>query len=118
MAEIGNVLAPNGSYPGESWSSCKADIRNCSSKQIDVLHGFRKKLVHDLKVAEGKSDWGLFVDSCFTHCQTPFNVSWHSPISPRLGHKTIAEAVGDGHFGRSRGVKRSSASIHVTEISS
>ncbi|CAL4946199.1 unnamed protein product [Urochloa decumbens] len=103
--QIGNVLAPNGSYPGELWSSCKADIRNCSSKQIDVLHGFRKKLIHELKVAEGNSDWGLFVDSCFTHCQTPSNISWHSPISPRLGHKTIAEAVGDWYFGRNRGVK-------------
>ncbi|RLN25571.1 hypothetical protein C2845_PM07G12660 [Panicum miliaceum] len=49
--QIGNVLAPNGSYPGDSWSSCKANIRNCSSEQIDVLHGFRKKLVHDLKSA-------------------------------------------------------------------
>nr|CAB3475067.1 unnamed protein product [Digitaria exilis] len=103
--QIGNVLAPNGSYPGQSWSSCKADIRNCSSKQFNALHGFRKKLVQDLKVAEGKSDWGLFIDSCFSHCQTPFNISWHSPISPRLGNKTIAEAVGDWYFGRSRGMK-------------
>lgn len=104
--QIGNVLAPNGSYPGESWSSCKADIRNCSSKQIDVLHGFRKKLVHELKAAEGNGDWGLFIDSCFTHCQTPFNISWHSPVSPRLGDKTIAEAVGDWYFGRSQGAKQ------------
>ncbi|KAL6614025.1 hypothetical protein ACP70R_036295 [Stipagrostis hirtigluma subsp. patula] len=104
--QIGNVLAPNGSYPGESWSSCKTDIRNCSSRQIDVLHGFRRKLINELKVAESKKDWGLFVDSCFTHCQTPFNISWHSKISPRLGNKTIAEAVGDWYFGRSEGAKQ------------
>uniref|UniRef100_K3XJK6 Pectin acetylesterase n=1 Tax=Setaria italica TaxID=4555 RepID=K3XJK6_SETIT len=38
--QIRNVLAPSGSYPQQAWSSCKADIRNCSSTQIDVLHGF------------------------------------------------------------------------------
>ncbi|RCV28520.1 hypothetical protein SETIT_5G410800v2 [Setaria italica] len=103
--QIRNALAPNGSYPGQAWSSCKADIRNCSSTQIDVLHGFRKKLVSELKVAEHNRDWGLFIDSCFTHCQTPFRISWISRISPRLGNKTIAEAVGDWYFGRREEVK-------------
>ncbi|KAG2602496.1 hypothetical protein PVAP13_5KG693150 [Panicum virgatum] len=103
--QIRNALAPNGSYPGQAWSSCKADIRNCSSTQIDVLHGFRKKLVSELKVAEDKRDWGLFIDSCFTHCQSPFRISWISPDSPILGNKTIAEAVGDWYFGRREEVK-------------
>ncbi|KAG2593495.1 hypothetical protein PVAP13_5NG112114 [Panicum virgatum] len=103
--QIRNALAPNGSYPGQAWSSCKADIRNCSSTQMDILHGFRKKLVSELKVAEDKRDWGLFIDSCFTHCQSPFRISWISRISPRLGNKTIAEAVGDWYFGRREEVK-------------
>ncbi|TVU36213.1 hypothetical protein EJB05_18137, partial [Eragrostis curvula] len=104
--QIRNVLAPNGSYPGQSWSNCKADIRNCSSSQIDVLHGFRKKIISKLQVAEEKKDWGLFIDSCFTHCQTPFRISWNSRISPRLDNKTIAEAVGDWYFGRTEKIKR------------
>ncbi|KAL6614026.1 hypothetical protein ACP70R_036296 [Stipagrostis hirtigluma subsp. patula] len=99
------VLVPDESYQGQSWSSCKADIRNCSSSQLDVLHGYRKKFISELKVAEAKMDWGLFIDSCFTHCQTPFKISWHSQNSPRLGNKTIAEAVGDWYFGRSQEVK-------------
>ncbi|CAL4953293.1 unnamed protein product [Urochloa decumbens] len=69
------------------------------------LHGFRKKLLDDLKVAQYKRDWGLFIDSCFNHCQTPFRISWHSRISLRLGNKTIAEAFGDWYFGRGHGVK-------------
>ncbi|KAL6840056.1 hypothetical protein ACP4OV_029866 [Aristida adscensionis] len=99
------VLVPDESYQGQSWTSCKADIRNCSSTQLDVLHGYRNKFVSKLKVVEAKKGWGLFVDSCFTHCQTPFNISWHSPNSPRVGNKTIAEAVGDWYFGRSHAVK-------------
>lgn len=51
------------------------------------LPGFRKKLISQLKVAEEKKDWGMFIDSCFTHCQTPFKISWNSRVSPRLGNK-------------------------------
>jgi len=103
--QIRNIVAPVGSYPGDTWSSCRDNIGNCSSKQLDVLHGYRNKLVHELKAAEGKRDWGLFIDSCFTHCQTEFSSSWHSPTSPRLGNKT-AEAVGDWYFGRRKGTMK------------
>nr|CAB3475071.1 unnamed protein product [Digitaria exilis] len=67
--------------------------------------GFRKKFVDDLIVARYKRDWGLFIDSCFNHCQTPFRISWHSRISLRLGNKTIAEAVAYWYFGGGHGVK-------------
>ncbi|CAD6235538.1 unnamed protein product [Miscanthus lutarioriparius] len=100
--QIANVVAP----PGDTWSNCRANIRNCSSKQIDVLHGFRREFIRELKVAEGERDWGLFIDSCYTHCQTQSSDSWHSPTSPRLGNQTVAEAVGDWYFGRRRLVKQ------------
>jgi len=37
--QVGNIVAPGGSDPGQSWASCKADIRNCTSTQIEALHG-------------------------------------------------------------------------------
>ncbi|CAO1942593.1 unnamed protein product [Urochloa humidicola] len=104
--QIQNVVAPVGSYPGGTWSNCRENIQNCSSKQIDVLHGFRRELIHELMAAKDKRDWGLFIDSCFIHCQTQSSSSWHSPTSPRLGNKTIAEIVGDWYFGRRREVKQ------------
>ncbi|CAL4946203.1 unnamed protein product [Urochloa decumbens] len=104
--QIQNVVAPVGSYPGDTWLHCRDNIRSCSSQQIDVLHGFRQKLIHELKAAKDKEDWGLFIDSCFTHCQTQSSGTWHSPTSPRLGNKTVAEAVGDWYFGRRREVKQ------------
>jgi hypothetical protein len=49
--------------------------------------GFRNSMVNDLKVVGDKEDWGMFIDSCFTHCQTLYGLSWNSPLSPRLGNK-------------------------------
>ncbi|KAF7034057.1 hypothetical protein CFC21_045111 [Triticum aestivum] len=103
--QIRNVLVPVSSAPDKSWSSCKDNIRNCNSTQIKVLDGFRNAMLGALNVVEDKEDWGLFVDSCFTHCQSLYGISWNSEISPRLGNKTIAEAAGDWYHGRSHGVK-------------
>jgi hypothetical protein len=38
-SQIANVVAPDGSYTGDAWTSCRDNIRNCSSEQMDVLHG-------------------------------------------------------------------------------
>ena len=103
--QIRNFLVPDSSAPDKSWLSCKENIRNCNSTQVEVLDGLRNKMVNDLKVVEDKEDWGMFIDSCFTHCQSLSGVSWHSPTSPKLENKTIAEAVGDWHSGRSQGAK-------------
>ncbi|KAL5220173.1 hypothetical protein ABZP36_024886 [Zizania latifolia] len=106
--QIQNILAPAESYHGVSWSGCKSDIRNCSSSQIQVLNGFRKQFVDDVKVVKDKKGWGLFIDSCFYHCQlTEFPWSpWNSSASPELGNKTVAKAIGDWYFERSQQVKQ------------
>jgi hypothetical protein len=49
--------------------------------------GFRNTMVTNLKVLKEKEDWGMFIDSCFTHCQTLSSMSWNSPTSPRHGNK-------------------------------
>ncbi|XP_044359931.1 pectin acetylesterase 5 isoform X3 [Aegilops tauschii subsp. strangulata] len=103
--QIQNVLLPTSSSPEKSWLSCKDNIGNCNSTQIKVLDEIRNTMINDLKVINDKADWGMFIDSCFTHCQTLFRISWSSPTSPRLGNKNIAKVVGDWYFGRSQGVK-------------
>ncbi|XP_048566592.1 pectin acetylesterase 5-like isoform X2 [Triticum urartu] len=103
--QIQNVLLPSSSSPEKSWLSCKDNIGNCNSTQIKVLDEIRNTMINDLKVINDKAEWGMFIDSCFTHCQTLFRISWSSPTSPRLGNKNIAKVVGDWYFGRSQGVK-------------
>uniref|UniRef100_A0A453GXR1 Pectin acetylesterase n=3 Tax=Aegilops tauschii subsp. strangulata TaxID=200361 RepID=A0A453GXR1_AEGTS len=103
--QIRNVLVPVSSAPDKPWSICKDNIRNCNSTQIKVLDAFRNTMVGAFKVVEDKEDWGLFIDSCFTHCQSLYGISWNSEISPRLGNKSIAEAAGDWYHGRSQGEK-------------
>jgi hypothetical protein len=55
--------------------------------------GFKKTMVDALKVTGDKEDWGLFIDSCFTHCQTLSDVSWNSAVSPRLGNKVASSKI-------------------------
>ncbi|CAO2161787.1 unnamed protein product [Urochloa humidicola] len=101
--QVQNVVVTDRSSPDESWRHCRADIRSCNSSQIQVLNEFRKGMVDGLKAAEDNMNCSWFIDSCFTHCQAWFdNSQWNSPVAPRLGNKTLVEAVGDWYFGRSQ----------------
>uniref|UniRef100_A0A453GXC1 Pectin acetylesterase n=1 Tax=Aegilops tauschii subsp. strangulata TaxID=200361 RepID=A0A453GXC1_AEGTS len=85
--QVRYVLIPDSLAPDNSWLCCKHNIRNCNSTQMEFLNGFRNAMVDALKVVEDKEGWGLFIASCFTHCQTVSDISWNSPFSPRLGDK-------------------------------
>ncbi|XP_072974888.1 pectin acetylesterase 5-like [Typha angustifolia] len=98
--QIQHILAPETSDPQQSWLSCKLNIRNCNPNQIESFQGFREALLNSLSEAKHKREWGMFINSCFVHCQTMNNITWHSPYSPRINNKTIAEAVGDWYFDR------------------
>ncbi|EPS71601.1 hypothetical protein M569_03158, partial [Genlisea aurea] len=43
---------------------------------------------------------GLFINSCFAHCQSELQDDWNASGSPRIYNQTIAEAVGDWYFDR------------------
>ncbi|PKU83136.1 pectin acetylesterase 5 isoform X1 [Dendrobium catenatum] len=98
--QIQHILAPLESDPGGQWRRCTMNIRYCNSNQIEILHGFRKSLLDSLNKFQRNKKGGMFINSCFVHCQTMSNITWHSPTSPRLSNKTIAEAVGDWYFER------------------
>ncbi|KAL5716675.1 [Wnt protein] O-palmitoleoyl-L-serine hydrolase [Ranunculus cassubicifolius] len=97
--QIQNILAPDVSDLHQNWTPCKLDIKKCNQNQLEVLQGFRKSL---LDAASGflQNKGGVYINSCFIHCQTWMSSTWHSPNSPRVNNKTIAEAVGDWYFNR------------------
>ncbi|KAG8084581.1 hypothetical protein GUJ93_ZPchr0010g8923 [Zizania palustris] len=98
--QVQHVLAPKVSDPQHSWLNCRLDISKCDSNQLEILQGFRKELHNAISELRHKRDWGFFIDSCFVHCQSLYSLTWHSPSSPRVNNKTIAEAVGDWFFDR------------------
>ncbi|KAI3901336.1 hypothetical protein MKW92_024651 [Papaver armeniacum] len=65
------------------------------------LTGFRSEMIKALKhFNESSKTGGMFLNSCFAHCQAEINDTWFAPDSPRVDNRTIAEAVGDWYFER------------------
>ncbi|XP_059647036.1 pectin acetylesterase 5-like [Cornus florida] len=98
--QIQHILVPDASDLHHSWFKCRLNIRDCNPSQIEVLQGFRNSLLDALKEFQRNKEGGMFINSCFIHCQTWTAETWHSPISPRINNKTIAESVGDWYFDR------------------
>ncbi|GAB2235648.1 hypothetical protein Droror1_Dr00026080 [Drosera rotundifolia] len=97
--QIQNVLVPKASDPLDEWRKCKLNIHHCRPSEMEILHGFRDSLLKALDDFKKKKESGMFINSCFIHCQTWMN-TWHRPDSPKIDNKTIAEAVGDWYFNR------------------
>ncbi|KAK4776180.1 hypothetical protein SAY87_024141 [Trapa incisa] len=98
--QIQHILVPESSDPKGSWRDCKLNLRACTPNQLEVLKGYRGSLLKALSELKEKKEAGLFVNSCFIHCQTWITETWHSPNSPRINSKTLAESVGDWYFDR------------------
>lgn len=48
--------------------------------------GFRNSLLNALGEFKKKKERGMFINSCFIHCQT-WMATWHGPNSPKLNNK-------------------------------
>uniref|UniRef100_A0A803N604 Pectin acetylesterase n=1 Tax=Chenopodium quinoa TaxID=63459 RepID=A0A803N604_CHEQI len=97
--QIQHVLIPAASDLPEEWQRCRLNIQNCNSHQLDTLQGFRSSLLNALGEFKKNAEWGMFINSCFIHCQT-WMETWHGPNSPKVNSKTIAETVGDWYFNK------------------
>lgn len=98
--QIQNILAPAEADPHGHWKKCKLNIKHCTPSQLEKLQEYRTQMLNLLQVFNGSRSGGMFINSCFVHCQTEMQITWFSPHSPRLNNKTIAEAVGDWYFDR------------------
>ncbi|KAJ0967167.1 hypothetical protein J5N97_024084 [Dioscorea zingiberensis] len=82
------------------WNRCKLNPAACSSIQLLILQGFRVKMIESLGLFAKSRNGGMYINSCFAHCQSELQNTWFASDSPKLHNKTIAEAVGDWYFER------------------
>ncbi|KAJ0087973.1 hypothetical protein Patl1_31875 [Pistacia atlantica] len=96
---------PDVSDPHGEWRPCILNIHSCNPHQLEILQGYRSSMLKALSESQQIQGGGMFINSCFIHCQTWMAETWHSPNSPRINNKTIAESVSDWYFDR-RAVKQ------------
>ncbi|XP_022737900.1 pectin acetylesterase 8-like isoform X2 [Durio zibethinus] len=99
-ALIRNTLAPVIADPSGYWESCKLDIKNCLPSQIKTMQNFRLQFLVALLRLGKSASRGMFIDSCYAHCQTEMQELWQMSDSPLLNKTTIAKAVGDWFYDR------------------
>ncbi|GAU11395.1 hypothetical protein TSUD_343860 [Trifolium subterraneum] len=102
--QIQSSLAPPSADPHGYWHDCRLNFAKCTRPQIQFLQGFRNHMLNSIKDFSRSNKNGLFINSCFAHCQTERQDTWFSDNSPVIGNKVIALAVGDWYFDRA-GVK-------------
>ncbi|MBA0793597.1 hypothetical protein Gohar_017992, partial [Gossypium harknessii] len=73
--------------------------QDCVGRMEPVKAGYRDAMLKALSMFQRNEEGGMFINSCFSHCQTSYS-AWHSPNSPRINNKTMAESVGDWYFNR------------------
>ena len=100
MYQFHHIFVPPSADPRGHWNDCKLNPAECTVNQIAILQGFRFDMLQALRSFENSTNGGMFINSCFTHCQSESQETWLAPNSPRLQNKTIAAAVGDWYFER------------------
>ncbi|XP_020250120.1 pectin acetylesterase 8-like [Asparagus officinalis] len=87
--------------PHGSWHACKLGIENCSSSQLEMMQGFRNEFLAALPEVGNSTSRGLFINSCYIHCQTERQETWFRADSPVLENTPIAKVVGNWFYDRS-----------------
>ncbi|CAL9106791.1 unnamed protein product [Musa textilis] len=99
--QIKNILAPSAADPHKTWNDCKLDIKQCSSDQLLIMQGFRSEFLNALAALGNSSARGMFINSCYAHCQSGSQDTWLAADSPVLDNIPIGKAVGDWFYDRS-----------------
>ncbi|KAL5063510.1 hypothetical protein RYX36_025247 [Vicia faba] len=99
--QIKNILAPGAADPNGQWGSCKTNLNNCSPEQLNIMQDYRSQFLKALSPITISPSNGVFIDSCYVHCQTEPQETWFTNDSPMVDNKTVAMAVGDWFYERS-----------------
>uniref|UniRef100_A0A7N2LX80 Pectin acetylesterase n=1 Tax=Quercus lobata TaxID=97700 RepID=A0A7N2LX80_QUELO len=100
MWQIQASLAPPSADPHGHWHACRKNYAHCTLSQIQFFQGFRNQMLNAVKGFSSSNKNGLFINSCFAHCQTERQDTWFAQKSPHIGNKGVAESVGNWYFDR------------------
>ncbi|XWS31921.1 hypothetical protein CRYUN_Cryun23aG0117200 [Craigia yunnanensis] len=98
--QVQESLIPSSADPHGSWRDCKMDHSHCNSSQMQFLQDFRNQMLNAVNVFSKSNQNGLFINSCFAHCQSERQDTWYENDSPRIGNKAVSVSVGDWFFDR------------------
>ncbi|KAK7269492.1 hypothetical protein RIF29_22222 [Crotalaria pallida] len=98
--QLQSSLAPPSADHRGFWHDCRLNHAKCGGSQIQFLQGFRNQMLNVVKGFSRSNQNGLFINSCFAHCQSERQDTWFADNSPAIGNKAIALAVGDWYFDR------------------
>ncbi|XP_065869503.1 pectin acetylesterase 9-like [Euphorbia lathyris] len=99
--QLNHILVPPTADKRGTWKKCKLDMANCNPTQMDIYQGFRRDMLGALDdFIKGSKNGGVFINSCFAHCQSESQDTWFADGSPIVQNQTIAKTVGDWYFNR------------------
>ncbi|XP_059589687.1 pectin acetylesterase 9 isoform X2 [Vitis vinifera] len=83
-----HILVPPTADLHGRWNRCKLDPAACNPNQLSILQGFRKDMLTALNQFYTYSRrGGMFINSCFAHCQSESQDTWLAIDSPRVNNK-------------------------------
>ncbi|KAG0452272.1 hypothetical protein HPP92_026051 [Vanilla planifolia] len=83
--QLQESLATKAADPHGYWIDCKMNNAKCNTGQIDFLQGFRNQMLLSVRKFSLSSKNGLFINSCFAHCQSERQDTWFGSNSLLLG---------------------------------
>ncbi|KAG1326079.1 putative Pectin acetylesterase 10 [Cocos nucifera] len=85
--QIRQSLATKNADPKAYWQACKFNYSKCNDDQIKFLQGFRNQMLDATKGFSNSKQNGLFINSCFAHCQSERQDTWYGDNSPTIQNK-------------------------------
>ena len=85
--QIQSSIAPTSADPSGFWHDCRLNHAKCTPSQIRFLQGFRDQMLRVVRGFSMSRHNGLFINSCFAHCQTERQDTWFADDSPVIRKK-------------------------------
>ncbi|XP_076906193.1 pectin acetylesterase 8-like [Bidens hawaiensis] len=101
--QVQNILAPEEADKHDLWSACKLNTTSCTGTQLLRLYDFRVDFLRALRSGMGKFNStmrGMFINSCYSHCQTGTQSNYLGAPASKLDNKAIAEVLSDWFYER------------------